>query len=315
MQETDKVSVIIPVYNVAPFLKTCINSVISQTHKNLEILCINDGSTDNCLEILKEFEAIDERITVISQKNMGLSEARNTGIDKATGKYIFFLDSDDFIHHQAIEILYRAVAKSRLEIAGFTFQKTMTDDVKMREYNIETIEYLIHKNPLEILLGSSSPICIPVWSKIYKTELVKQNKFIKGICFEDWPFTTCIMSKVKYFALANMPLYFYRVNNASISRTGLTEKKIEDYIAGIQHVYDYFKDFNNGEYLELVQEARIAKTMRIMMRSIGRSPKETQSRLKEKVKTELNKLKKNKVITYKKLTIFKKIELFLLLNS
>ncbi|WP_020005670.1 glycosyltransferase family 2 protein [Brachyspira innocens] len=110
------VSIIIPVYNVSNYLKTCLESVINQTYKELEIICINDGSTDNSFEILKEYASKDKRITIIDKKNAGVSAARNDGIEKAKGEYIFCIDSDDYIDNDFIEVFYNNAKKNNSDL-------------------------------------------------------------------------------------------------------------------------------------------------------------------------------------------------------
>ena len=106
------ITVIIPIYNVSKYLKNCLESVINQTYKNLEIICINDGSTDNSLGILKEYKERDERIIIIDKKNAGVSAARNDGIEKASGEYLFCVDGDDYIDEDFFEKFYNNAKKN-----------------------------------------------------------------------------------------------------------------------------------------------------------------------------------------------------------
>ena len=117
MISEDLITIIIPVYNVEQYLERCLESVIRQSYKNLEIIIVNDGSTDSSLKITDEFKERDHRITVINQSNAGLSAARNTGIAASNGKYLSFVDSDDYIHRQFIELLYLNAEKYKADIA------------------------------------------------------------------------------------------------------------------------------------------------------------------------------------------------------
>ena len=110
------VSIIIPVYNVSKYLRTCLDSVINQTYKDLEIICINDGSTDDSLEILKEYSIKDNRIIIIDKKNAGVSAARNDGIEKSSGEYVFCMDSDDYIDNDFIEVFYNNAKKNNSDL-------------------------------------------------------------------------------------------------------------------------------------------------------------------------------------------------------
>ena len=126
----DLVSVIIPVYKVEQYLERCVRSVTSQTYDNLEILLIDDGSPDRCGEMCDSFAAEDRRIRVIHQKNGGLSAARNTGIDASSGQWLFFIDSDDFIHRDCIGKLLAAAETSGADIASCGFEKTEDDTIR-----------------------------------------------------------------------------------------------------------------------------------------------------------------------------------------
>lgn len=114
----DKISVIVPVYNVAPYLKQCLDSIVSQTYRNLEIILVNDGSTDNSLELCQQYQQEDQRIRMISQKNAGVSAAQNIGIDVSTGKYLTFIDPDDwYINPSSITDLYKMIKNKNADIS------------------------------------------------------------------------------------------------------------------------------------------------------------------------------------------------------
>ena len=119
-----KVSIILPVYNVAPYLRRCMDSIINQTYRNIEIICIDDGSTDKSSQLCDEYSQKDKRIIVIHKKNGGQSDARNVGITVATGKYIAFVDSDDYIDEQFLEQLYLAIKKNKSDISMCKYKKT-----------------------------------------------------------------------------------------------------------------------------------------------------------------------------------------------
>ena len=138
---TPEVSIIIPCYNVEKFIKDCLESVINQTFKNIEIICINDGSTDSTPEILKKYSNIDNRIIVVNQKNKGLSGARNSGINVSCGKYLMFLDSDDWIDTDYIEKMYNAIKKNDCEIAVSTIIRKREHSQKLRVHYTEEKVY------------------------------------------------------------------------------------------------------------------------------------------------------------------------------
>lgn len=157
------VSIIIPVYNTEKYLKNCLESVINQTYKNLEIICIDDGSTDKSLEVLKQFEAKDNRIKVISQNNQGVSAARNQGLDNANGKYLMFVDSDDWIESSMIEELYTLAEKENADaiITGILYENIAE---KQLSYRIPTSKRWLSRNNL----------LNPVANKFHRTEIIKK---------------------------------------------------------------------------------------------------------------------------------------------
>ncbi|MBQ8784417.1 MAG: glycosyltransferase family 2 protein [Alphaproteobacteria bacterium] len=130
------VTVVIPVYNVEKYLEQCLDSVINQTYKDIEIICINDGSTDNSITILEKYALSDNRIKIISQTNQGISAARNAGIKVATGKYITFLDSDDFLSRDAIEKMVTAIENNYVDFVvcqAHAFAETEADYVRLEK--------------------------------------------------------------------------------------------------------------------------------------------------------------------------------------
>ena len=123
MTKGPKISVIIPVYNTESYLSRCLDSVLSNTYENLEVICVNDGSTDNSINILDNYKFSDERVIVINQKNSGVSAARNAGLNVATGEYIAFIDSDDWVHTQYFEILLFAMSCNDSDVAACQYSQ------------------------------------------------------------------------------------------------------------------------------------------------------------------------------------------------
>ena len=143
-----KVSVIIPVYNVEKFLGRCLDSVINQTFKDFEIVCVNDGSPDNSAEILEQYSKLDERIKIITQINQGLSMARNNGVAASVGEYICFVDSDDVIHPQCLEIAVRLAEKHQAELVSYRLQSVrLGNDAELFKKNIESITSSLADTP------------------------------------------------------------------------------------------------------------------------------------------------------------------------
>ena len=181
-----KISVIVPVYNVEKFIKRCLDSIINQTTKDLEIILVNDGSTDNSGKICDEYAKLDNRITVIHKENGGISSARNIGLDVATGEWIAFVDSDDYIEKDMYEVLYKTAIEKNVDICACFF-KYLTVDNKILfnltqeqldmngKYNSKEFLELIYKD--EYMNG----ICVATWNKIYKKNIFTRYRYI---CFK-----------------------------------------------------------------------------------------------------------------------------------
>ena len=210
------ISIIVPIYNVEKYIKKCIESIINQTYKNLEILLVDDGSLDNSSEICIEYSKKDPRIKIIKKKNGGLSDARNAGIKQAIGDYIIFVDGDDYIGKYTVEQAYQKIVAEKTDlviwgyVAEFVDQNEKiikkeffkTDDVKYHKSNSYEIE--LNKNVIN-LLGYA-------WNKIYKTTIVKENDiyFRKNISLiEDISFNAEFLKKCNSFAFLDEVNYHY----------------------------------------------------------------------------------------------------------
>lgn len=302
------VSVIIPVYNVAKVLPRCLDSVIKQTLQNIEIICINDGSPDDCAHILQNYAQKDNRIKVITQENKGLSATRNQGLDIATGDYIFFVDSDDYLHPQALEIFYKTAVKTKAPVVvSKSYYKLGKDAVSSALFNTDKISYSICKSPLRGLYRHRL-ISAVAWNKMYKTSALKDFRFIEGIYFEDWPFTACFFSSIDNFALINEKLYIYNTATPSITRSQFTIKKIHDYIVGIRYVYNYFQQKQLKEAWKIVRKNRINISLKMMLSKISKS-KENRDELERYFKIEYTKLADEHLIYFSDLTLKSKFRL------
>lgn len=178
----DLISVIIPVYNAAPYLERCLNSIINNTYKNLQIIGINDGSTDNSLEILQKFASKDSRITALNQKNGGVSAARNAGMEIAEGDYVAFVDSDDWVHRQYFErlIMVAKETKADLVICSNKSQYALTVDEKLSDFSSLIFQKLDQTNFVNDFYAKSC-----VWARIYRKEIVDGRYFEESINFAE----------------------------------------------------------------------------------------------------------------------------------
>ncbi|WP_052417896.1 glycosyltransferase family 2 protein [Jejuia pallidilutea] len=184
-----KVSVVVPVYNVEKYLHRCVDSLLKQSYKNLEIILINDGSLDSSGEICDELAKKDHRIKVVHQKNGGLSAARNTGLNHVTGDYISFIDSDDWIEQSMYEEMLYYAYNHNLDIIECDIQSTMDPEKKAKEkFIIENKE----QNALRIIENQFFSVC----RRIYRYNLIKDLRFIENYIYEDMIFTTFFLREL-----------------------------------------------------------------------------------------------------------------------
>lgn len=233
-----KLSIIVPVYNVAEYLERCLNSLINQTLNEIEIICVNDGSTDNSLHILEKFAGLDKRIKIINQKNKGLSGARNTGIKLVQGEYFGFLDSDDWVDLDYFEKLYKRAKNCDADISLGDFIRKGKFKHKIR-LKLNKEEEFVGDN--EKFYGSQFYHFPCVWNKIYKTSKFNDLRFIEGIYFEDGPYTIQALHRAnKVVTCCNTYLYYF-VNPNSIVKT-LNKKKEQDMYNSSKFILNYIKD-------------------------------------------------------------------------
>lgn len=244
------ISIIVPVYNVEAYLKECLNSLLNQDFNGeYEIVCVNDGSTDNSLKILKEYEQINDKIVLIDQKNKGLSGARNTGFKNAKGKYIMFLDSDDYLKHNKVtSLLYEEVEKNSLDFVVADFEYDYEE--KSKNYRIKRTDKIKNKvmNGREFYdLGiKSKSIMSVVWNKLYRRDFLEKNnlKFYEGIIYEDMEFTPrayYLANRVKYI---DEVVVMYRQREGSIM-SSVNVKKLDNYFVVAESINKFNKDYNS----------------------------------------------------------------------
>lgn len=229
------ISVIVPIYNVEEYLPTCIESILNQTYKDLEIILVDDGSTDKSGEICNGYAKQDNRCIVIHQSNKGLSEARNVGLDYAKGEYISFIDGDDYIHPQMLEILYEALQKGDYDFSMVTFRQ-------VEQYKKENFIASINNNNTFIVNGLNimrrlyninDPILKRseinfqvVWNKLYKKNLINGLRF-KQTASEDTEFNNKIYLKTNSAILVNLPLYYWVQRPSSITHQPVNQNFID----------------------------------------------------------------------------------------
>lgn len=249
-----KLSVIIPVFNVENYLNKCLDSICNQTLTDIEIICVNDGSTDNSLNILKEYSKKDSRIKIISKENEGQSTARNLGIKESQGEYLAFVDSDDFIELDMLEKLYIKAKNNNLDIV---MCKIATYDNQTEEIKDNVWYYMLgvfrdfdkdifsHKDTKEFTCN----IAVTPYNKIYKTSMIKDNNilFPEGLIFEDEKFFFDVYLRSKKVSIVDEFLYYYRVNRKGSTVNIAKENDYTDIIPISKQIRETFKETNNYE--------------------------------------------------------------------
>lgn len=249
-----KLDVIIPVYNVEKHIKKCLDSVLVQTLEDIEIICIDDGSIDNCAAILKEYEKKDSRITVITQKNKGLAGARNTGIKHSKSEFIMFLDSDDYYHPQMCEKMYNAIVNNSVDIA-ICGVEPVCDVGYQLDNDWGGYLRLNFEGKQEITRDIIEKTNVVAWNKIYKRSLIEKYNitFPPGLIFEDNPFFFSYMNVSKNIFYLNEKLYFY-VRHSNTIMAGVIAKKSKKKFDLVYTSDHYFKFLNENNLFKKNQK-------------------------------------------------------------
>lgn len=236
---SELISIIVPIYNVDKYLERCINSIINQTYKNIEIILVDDGSTDSCFDICKQYSEIDSRIIIYKKENGGLSSARNYGFRKSNGKYIIYIDSDDFVSNKYVENLYNAIDTTNSEIAISSFYLVNEDGKLIEKKKKETFEIKTFSNDkaLEELLLQKK-FDSSAWGKIYLKKFFEKFHYPEGKLYEDLPITYKIFLESNRIAYINSFDYFYVQRENSILNMKFNPKKMDL----IKFVDDMFSD-------------------------------------------------------------------------
>ena len=243
-----KVSVIVPVYNSERYLQQCLDSIIEQTLKEIEVICVNDGSSDHSINILKDYAKRDPRFIIIDQENGGQSKARNAGLNRASGKYIAFVDSDDYISTKMLEKLYQQSEKCGTDIT-ITNLLLFDERTKRTEEFRDIGFYLFLKN--KIFTAEEYPEIIRsigVWDRIFKREFLEKYhiRYAEGLVYEDHLF--CIQTILKASCICIVPdfLYYYRKNaGESITDNEAENDKYKlDYLTIHGKIQESLKEIN-----------------------------------------------------------------------
>lgn len=254
------ISVIVPIYNVERYLHRALDSILNQTHKDWEAILVDDGSTDGSGHIAEEYARRDRRFKVIHKENGGLSDARNAGMKHINGEYLLFLDSDDFLHPQLMELCLEAMIRDNSDLACFTYDRRYRTKNFIRHFLhlgdstphfrfYKKQPYQVTDNIFAYATEYSKPKDIDrhwavkhcqVWRCMYKTYAVRDIMFIKGINYEDFPWWSEVLLRIGRATILNLPLYFYYPNPKSYLLSANQTHKAESLRQGIEaskHIY------------------------------------------------------------------------------
>lgn len=245
------VSVIIPVYNAENFLEKCLDSVCIQTYDNLEIILVNDGSTDHSGQICNEYARKDKRIKVINKKNTGISDTRNVGINISRGNWLVFVDSDDVLRENAIEVLYQTAKAKGVKMVVGDYQE-FDIDAKFendRNYNVEMLSV---EDALEELIIKQPERWVTMWAKIFDQNLFEGIRFPLGRIYEDTYVMHLLLEKAGCIAKLDYKVYCYRqLSNSIMGTYGMN--KIDDLYTAYLLRTDFLRKHN---YLTLYQQQK-----------------------------------------------------------
>lgn len=260
----DLISVILPIYNVEKYLEKCLDSILKQTYSNLEIILVDDGSKDRSPDICDEYKLIDQRIVVIHKQNGGLSDARNAGIQVANGKYLVFVDSDDYVKNNMIERLYHKLIEdnSDMVICNYVEVDENGSDTQSTKYydGVETV--LNEEKFWEQYYSYQIGYYIVAWNKMYKRELFLNERYDIGKIHEDEYICHRIVSKCKKISCINDKLYFYVQRKGSIMQQTYSNKKFDIVEAVIKRSI-YFKQNNMQMLAEIALSYSISRMLDI----------------------------------------------------
>lgn len=320
------VTVVLPIYNVEKYLDRCIESVVRQTYSNIEILLIDDGSNDNCPQMCDEWAKKDSRIKVIHKENQGLGMARNTGIDNASGEYICFFDSDDFIAPETVEEAYNRGIKDNADIVSFgiyfvdehgNISESFVSPMGNAVYSDnEILDFYLPELTAPDPKGSGKRMFyMSSWSMLYSMKLINKSgwRFVseREIVSEDVYSLLCLFKNVKRVSVISKAFYYYCKNESSLSR-----KYREDRFEKIKHFYLEAKSLccklgYSDEILHRVSKPYLAFTITAMKQETvaPRSKRENKKKLKTMINDEilqevLQANKRDKVSTNRKILFF-----------
>jgi glycosyltransferase involved in cell wall biosynthesis len=277
------ISIIVPVYNISGYLDRCVNSIINQSYENLEIILVDDGSTDDSGPICDACKDKDERIRVIHKVNGGLSSARNAGLDVMKGEYVGFVDGDDFIDKYMYETLFKAIIDNDADVVQTGFHHTevsgnISDTVTFKEAIYEN-----HDDMFDARFNKNN-INVGVWIKLYKSKIFRNIRFLEGCVYEDYAIMPSILNECRKFVVIGGAFYNYVQTPGSISRgkvnLNIIKSRLEMPLYFLECIEKINKKFIRYAYLYIC-ESSIKGYCRLL--EADKTDKETKNEYREKL--------------------------------
>lgn len=258
------ISIIVPVYNVEKYVERCIRSILAQTFEDFELILVDDGSTDRSGEICDTYGQQDTRIYVLHQKNRGLSGARNAGLEIASGEYLTYIDSDDWVGETYLEELYNNAVKHNASVSiccyAVEWENNSHSRKKIKEWN-QTVQTLSGREAAKKIVAENDRKMITAWGKLYRKELKPLLIYPLGKTHEDEFVTYRVLYESERVALSEKPLYFYLQREASIMSRGYSEKRL-DKVTALKEGIEYFR-IKEDEELERSAQKRYLLNLQI----------------------------------------------------
>jgi len=247
-----KISFIVPIYNVEKYLKQCLDSLINQTYQNIEIIAVNDGSTDASYQILNEYASIDERIQILNQENQGLSMARNAGLEKVTGEYVLFVDSDDYVSLNMAQRIVETVTRyPQLDIITFSWSVFYSDDGRVASDLSLSLGNCISGDEFLKMAINEQKLVASACQKVFSCDFLQQHgiRFIPRMLYEDFSFTIhSFVCAKQVFSIPDV-LYFYRRTNVQ-SITNNISAHDTDVLKTLEYLQKVLMDTGHVDILE-----------------------------------------------------------------
>lgn len=312
-----QISIIVPIYNVEPYLRGGLNSLLVQSFKDFEVICINDGSKDKSAEILAEYATKDSRIKVITQQNQGVSFARNAGLNAAIGEYIAFMDPDDYLHPQALELFYKIITQSNVDMVFGDCQITAeTYHEIISDLEVEKVKGCELAFPLEVMMKSQYNIQHSVWNRLYRKSAIGEQRFIEAKVAEDLEFTALLLAKFSKIAKVDAITYFYYCRTDSAMNSNFNKAKIDSYCHVVKSLHQHWNTKSNLEYKALKwYKTMLLKVLLNKLRNAKKTKPTDYTQLQDYASEILKKLHTQKIISYQGLKLRNKWRLWKLLHK